>query len=260
MVAKFPKVLRLADTLGTPDAVEPDEEVLLFYREEVRGFFNVKPRLRAPPQEGNACEVQGQVLQAWLDRASDPETEIEGWCDDGVGIGINRQIKYCNVFPPVPEEEARAEVPDSNELIETSIDNYASMRENAEDAKIEVERVVKKRFASRISKRRVRERFKGGQASKLAIIVKTKDDGTRKRRLIVDLKRSGRNALAYVAERVVLPRLQDAVFMMLMMFQLLVNGGVIAANGLWPPGDFGVELVSGDFSDAYYHFRIHQSE
>ena len=67
------------------------------------GLFNVKPRLRAPPQEGNACEVQGQVMQAWLDRAGDPETEIEGWCDDGVGIGINRQIKYCNVFPPIPE-------------------------------------------------------------------------------------------------------------------------------------------------------------
>ena len=85
-------------------------------------------------------------------------------------------------------------------------------------------------------------------------------NGAKKRRQIVDLKRSGRNALAYAAERVVLPRLQDAVFMMLMMFQLLVSGGVIAANVLWPPGDFGVELVSGDFSDAYYHFRIHQAE
>ena len=52
----------------------------------------------------------------------------------------------------------------------------------------------------------------------LAQKLKTKDDGTRKRRLIVNLKRSGRNALAYVAERVVLPRLQDAVFMMLMIF------------------------------------------
>ena len=29
---------------------------------------------------------------------------------------------------------------------------------------------------------------------------------------------------------------------------------------LLPEPDFGVELVSGDFSDAYFHFRVHEAE
>ena len=69
----------------------------------------VPVRLRPPPEEGNACEIQGATLQKWLDKSGDPESEIEGWCDEGVGIGINRPIKYCNVFLRVSGEEARAE-------------------------------------------------------------------------------------------------------------------------------------------------------
>ena len=89
-------------------------------------------------------------------------------------------------------------------------------------AKIEVERVVKRKFASRTSGKSAQRRFKK-RASKMAIIVKIKDDGSKKHRLIVDLKRSGKNALAYMAERVVLPRLQDAVFMMPLMLRMLSN-------------------------------------
>ena len=113
----------------------------------------------------------------------------------------------------------------------------------------------------KVKKKHISRRFKKGRASRLAIIVKVKDDGTKKRRLIVDLKRSGRNALAYVAERVVPPRLGDAVFMMLLMLRMLtdplVNPAMAACHAA---SDFGVELVSGDFSGAYYHFRIHESE
>ena len=143
--------------------------------------------------EGTPCQIQGLLLQTWLDKAGDPETEMLEWSEVGPGLGINRPIKYCGVFPRVPEEEARAEIPTVDDLMDTAIDNYASMHENDEDAKIEVERVVKRKFASRISGRAAQRRFKK-RASKMAIIVKVKDDGSKKRRLIVDLKRSGKNA------------------------------------------------------------------
>ena len=80
------------------------------------------------------------------------------------------------------------------------------MLEIPEDASIEVERVVKKRFATRLKKAMVKKRFPSGHNSKMAIIIKMKDDGTVKRRTIVDLRRGGANAAAKVFERVVLPR------------------------------------------------------
>ena len=168
--------------------------------------------LRRPVADGTPCQVQGLLLQTWLGKARDPETEMLEWSEAGPGLGINRLIKYCGVFPRAPEEEARAEVPTVDDLMDTAIDNYASMHENDEDAKIELELVVQCKVASMISGKQAQRGFKK-RASKTAIIVKIKDDGSKKRRLIVDLKRSGKNALGYVAERVVFPRLADAVWM-----------------------------------------------
>ena len=116
-----------------------------------------------------------------------------------------KEIPVCDVFPRVSEEEAQEEVQTPLTLIETSLDNYASMRENPEDSSIEVERAVDRRFAARICKRRVRKRFLKGSNSRMALLVKVKEDGSKKRRLIVDLKRSGANARARAPERVVLP-------------------------------------------------------
>ena len=88
------------------------------------------------------------------------------------------------------------------------------MRENPVDASTEMERVVGKKYAVRLHKTKVRKRFKRGHTSRMAIIVKIKDDGSKKVRSIVDLKRGGANAAAVVLERVVLPRLGDAGWML----------------------------------------------
>ena len=51
--------------------------------------------------------------------------------------------------------------------------------------------------------------FGTGTVSKLALIVKEKGDGAIKRRIIIDLLRSGGNDRAKVPERIVLPRCSD---------------------------------------------------
>ena len=45
--------------------------------------------------------------------------------------------------------------------------------------------------------------------SKLACIIKVRDDGTRKVRNVLDLRRSGYNEMASLPEGVVLPRLRN---------------------------------------------------
>eukprot|EP00969_Alexandrium_andersonii_P006859 299284-Alexandrium_andersonii.AAC.1 len=47
--------------------------------------------------------------------------------------------------------------------------------------------------------------------NRLALVSETKPDGTVKRRIVGDLRRSQANALVRQGERIVLPRLQDAV-------------------------------------------------
>ena len=56
----------------------------------------------------------------------------------------------------------------------------------------------------------VRKRFKTGATSKMAILVKLKGDGTKKRRLMVDLKRSGGNDKATIPESTATPHTKSA--------------------------------------------------
>ena len=72
VVGKFPSVLRLADHFGTPDIKEPDEAVLDFYRAEIRKELGCGLQLRPPVEEGTPCQIQGLLLQTWLDNASCP--------------------------------------------------------------------------------------------------------------------------------------------------------------------------------------------
>ena len=52
-----------------------------------------------------------------------------------------------------------------------------------------------------------------GTVSKLGLILKEKEDGTMKRRIIIDLRRSGGNSKSALPERLTLPRPVDAVRM-----------------------------------------------
>eukprot|EP00972_Heterocapsa_arctica_P080597 11878024-Heterocapsa_arctica.AAC.1 len=53
--------------------------------------------------------------------------------------------------------------------------------------------------------------FADGSFSRLALILKTKLDGTTKARIIVDMLRSGAKSRSVVPERIVLPRVCDVV-------------------------------------------------
>eukprot|EP00969_Alexandrium_andersonii_P349768 15431812-Alexandrium_andersonii.AAC.1 len=56
-----------------------------------------------------------------------------------------------------------------------------------------------------------RKRYADGAASRVAIIAKGKADGPAKRRIILDMRRSGNNSHVVIPERIVLPRVQDVI-------------------------------------------------
>ena len=83
--------------------------------------------------------------------------------------------------------------------------------------------------------------------SKLAAVIKERSDGSLKVRLIVDFLRSGVNACLKVGERVVLPRLRDAL-RNIMWMQTKAEGGD------------GIELFVADFMDAFHTLPVNDDE
>ena len=83
--------------------------------------------------------------------------------------------------------------------------------------------------------------------SKMACLVKELEDGSKKRRLIMDLLRSGSNSLARVPERVVLPRGQDAAGDARTLLFFCEGGGF-------------AEMMVLDVKDAFYSMGVHPSE
>ena len=114
--------------------------------------------------------------------------------------------------------------------------------------------MVKEHFAVRVPFCDAMVEWPTGALSKLAIILRSKADGSTKARLIVDLKRSGVNLKSAIPDRPVLPRLRDAVWDALQGLKVELDNNTARAS------DFQVELVSADFGDAYMHLRVREEE
>ena len=83
--------------------------------------------------------------------------------------------------------------------------------------------------------------------SKMVCIVKEKDDGSVKLRLITDMLRSGVNSFVKLNERIVLPRLFDLIEATLRMMESC-------------PSTEEVEMMVSDFSDAFHSMGVREEE
>ena len=104
---------------------------------------------------------------------------------------MNMPIPPSNgVFPATGEitPELMEEGPEIE--MQSHVTNYKSFVEAPEDAEIEVQRYVEKGFAILMDWEEVRAHFDKGTVSRLALVLKTKPDGSVKRRVVVDLLRS----------------------------------------------------------------------
>ena len=226
-----------------------------------RHCMNNPKVLKVGEQYGSEdCKLEGHLVErwkeveAWCRRGGDPETEVHWWIKEGVPLGVNVPIKTCNVFPPALKEEAqRPEDWRAAQGLREDIGNYVSVREQEEDAKIEIDRLIDRGYAVKARKGEVeRAGFKGTTISKLGLIVKTKEGGAKKRRIIIDLRRSGGNRKAVLPERLILPRPMDAIAMVRRMHASKAE--------LEKPQDKTLELVMIDVSDAYMHLAVAEEE
>ena len=118
-------------------------------------------------------------------------------------------IPKSNIFPEVETDEPLDTRMDMGEL--STLKNYESVETQKHEATIEVDRYVHKGFVKVLPLETIHERFPEGTASRLALILKQKADGSTKRRIVIDMRRSKGNERARVGERIILPRAQDIV-------------------------------------------------
>ena len=253
---KYPMAVKVGESYGTPDC-SLEGRMIERWKEELRKLTGARGggTLRLKGKWSFTSPLEGNLFEAWGRRGGDPETEVHRWIRDGVPLGINCPIRTCGIFPPSTKPEEKSTLGDiqAAEGLREDIGNYTSVQEQAEDAEIEVGRLCKLGYAVKVRKKEVEKAgFKGTTISRLGLIVKDKEDGSKKRRIIIDLKRSGGNKKAELPERIILPRPMDAVAMLRKMHALHADQGA--------QQDRAMELVMIDISDAYMHLAVKEEE
>ena len=126
--------------------------------------------------------------------------------------GIKHEIKPSGIFPPL---ETHAEA--STELWkyfaqQEAKGNYKSAEENHAAFAGEVDRLIKAGYITKFNNYEdLKRHFGEVSISKVAAIIKNRDDGIQKVRIIIDMLRSKVDAFVKLSERIVLPRLMDIV-------------------------------------------------
>ena len=159
-----------------------------------------------------SSRLRAGLIEACVDAAQDAEIDLAGWIRHGAPIGVTSSIPARGIFPTVPETGRPPE--ELPEILTDLADfvNYKSVEEDRATAEPEILREVKLGFAELLTLDEVTARYGTSVvASKLALIIKEKRDGSIKLRIVNDFRRSGINQFSKVSERVVLPRMMDLV-------------------------------------------------
>eukprot|EP00972_Heterocapsa_arctica_P112127 16430066-Heterocapsa_arctica.AAC.1 len=175
-----------------------------------------------------------------LEAAGDPEKLVPVRLAGYTPVGIKEPVLPSGIFPTVDATGVGPSASrhwECHELVGTDFDNYTSYDDNVAAADAELDREIKAGYVIWAKTKHELELLVGALVpSRVGAIVKAKADGITKVRLIHDLRQSGVNAFIRLQERLVLPRLSDAVEMLQDMLQQL------------QPGE-EVELMVFDFAD-----------
>jgi hypothetical protein len=187
-------------------------------------------------------------VDAWVAASGDPEVDLALWIRHGTPMGIARRIEARGVFPTVATSEPTREEADAI-WVQTSVGgNYKSFEDAGDLARAELQRTIDAGYAKVVgSLADAKRRYGEVAVSKLACIVKDRPDGTKKVRLVVDLRRSLVNNLVVAPERIVLPRLRDVLFDAVNLVRECQHNEQI-------------EAMVSDFADAFHSLPIHPDE
>ena len=118
---------------------------------------------------------------------------MRGWIEDGAPLGIEVPIEVAGIFP-LNTEESNLDFAGAHELEDAATQlsrgemvNYASVQDNVNEAKIEMDRFRQRGFMVDVPKAMVESEMAHGTISRLGLIIKEKPEGV-KRRIILDIE------------------------------------------------------------------------
>ena len=251
-VKERPNSLRLGEAYGSAEA-QYDETLAMEWQIKLASILEVTPRdgLTLTDKLMFKSPLNIDLWRGWFKATGDPDYHVAEWAENGVPLGMNVPIPLSNgVFPASGETslEMTEEAPEIE--MQSHVTNYKSFIDAPEDAEIEVQRYVEKGFAILMDWDEVQSYFDRGTVSRLALILKTKADGSIKRRVVVDLLRSGGNGRTVTPERIVLPRVVDVTKM----------ARDVAAKNEGDNHGRTAEFVMYDLQDAFCHFPVCRDE
>ena len=256
---KNPDVTMVAESYGTEDC-EVSEKLVLGWKQILRKQVGAQapPAVRIKSKWQYTSPMDAEILKAWVKKGNDPESEVPKWVESGAPLGIEESIRTCGIFPPASlapgesENMVDMEMEDASmQLAKGEIENYTSVKDNMEDARIEIARLESEGYLRVVQKKDVTDMMGHGTISRLGLIVKEKPTG-KKRRIIIDMRRSGGNLKMRLPERLVLPRPRDAVHM--------VRNTFMARHNFQMKDDVAKELVVIDISDAFMSLGLSDKE
>ena len=250
-----PKVMEVAEKYGSPEC-EIDENLVKEWNERLRDILKAKePKVLLTDNKRYRSKLDGELLAAWIDRVQDPDVSIPKWIEEGVPLGIECPIETHGVFPPSDEVGPSLASEDATTaIIRGDLVNYVSVEDNKQHAVDELRRYEECRYLFRMKAEEAEVQFKKRTISKLGLILKEKEDGSLKKRIIIDMRRSKGNQKAHLPERLVLPRPLDAVEMIRDVFN--TDDG----RNYHPEKRWGSEFVLIDVTDAFMSFAVKEEE
>ena len=214
-IKKDGRALLVAESYGTEEC-HFDEEAVKAWKDKLYEMWNIQKNKQGVALKANDIyytPVDWEMFRVWQKRSGDPEKWVPHWLEVGALLGIERSICTAGIFPAMDAEEDKYQAEwDSDMMLEKGdMRNYKSVEDAKEDAEIELNRYKERKFCMAIKRREALEKFQGGTVSKMGLIIKEKDNGEVKRRLVLDMRRSGGNAKSRLPERLVLPRPKDVI-------------------------------------------------
>jgi len=192
------------------------------------------------------------LVRSYVAMAGDPELHLADWFEDGAPTGVAMEIPSCGIFPPVESAAvATAELQNHCAMTEPGR-NYISVEQNQDLVQAETDRLIGAGFIEAFPTWEDLERRHGKViVSKIAAIVKKRDDGSAKTRIIIDMLRSKVNSFVKLSERIVLPRLMD-----------VVTDIIDLATAAAKETDINVvvDQMVLDFADAFHTIGVHPKE
>ncbi|CAJ1436241.1 unnamed protein product [Effrenium voratum] len=253
---QFPESTEIAECYGTKGS-SPNPKYVEKWKERLNQLVGTKPgpAVKLIPQGVYVTPANVPLIKAWSEKGGDPETEAQVWLEEGAPLGIEKEIKTCRIFPMSDEGPQEQGLPDAAaQLHRGDMTNYESVESNKGEAEIELRRYEEKGYMRRLSRQELLEKFPNGTISRLALILKVKENLEVKRRVVIDLRRSRGNAKARLPEKLVLPRPDDAVRMV-----REIRAAQETSGATRDPG-WAMEFALIDISDAFMTLPVHEDE